>query len=122
VRLLVGAVDAQEFPDLESFVVSLAQYRDGDGWSISIQLPINVSSQDISLGQDTYAISTSDGITHYGGITSWSYSDGQIVLRLTEDAAAETALGEEVVLEFSGGREESEVVADGLAHILGPRI
>jgi hypothetical protein len=76
--LAVDRVVAQEDEELGVYSFNIGGFQSGAEWLISIQLPLNISEQDISLGQDIYAITPSTGATHYGEVLDGGLSLDQI--------------------------------------------
>ena len=87
----------------------------GDG--LSIQRALVTDEQDVALGMDTYCVCLSSGPAVYGGVEAWSAHDGEIRLRLSEEAASELGIPGE--LAFSAPREELAPVVHHLARLLG---
>ncbi|WP_437577609.1 Imm10 family immunity protein [Sorangium sp. So ce887] len=97
-----------EHPDINTFVVILAEHADGSGARLEIQKPLSSDEQDRRLGLDTYCLCTEEGATHYGGVMSWTLT--QSSLKILLDAKAAEALGVEggFVVDFA---PESRMVA-----------
>lgn len=89
-RFKALGVSALEMPDLNSFVIVLAEEPDGSGKRLEIQRALEFDEQDRELGQDTYCVCTDQGATYYGGITSWEVAGD--VLRIVLNTKAATAL------------------------------
>jgi hypothetical protein len=79
------AVSTMELPDLNSFVVVLAEGRDGRGRRLEIQRALAFDQQDRSLGQDTYCLCTEEGAAHYGGIIDWTLTGGELRVALDDE-------------------------------------
>jgi hypothetical protein len=117
--LAVDKVAAQEDEEVGVYSLSIGGLQFGAEWILSIQLPLNVSEQDISLGQDTYAITTSTGATHYGGVPGWGFwSDGSF-LDLDAEAAEMLGLESRVNLHVSGVENINSKIEAGSTRILG---
>jgi hypothetical protein len=85
--LVAGAAAATELPDLNVFAVTVAEHQDGSGWHLSFQVALTVTPQDVAAGLDSYVITSSDGVTFYGGIQRWASADGTLTFELDEAAA-----------------------------------
>lgn len=90
-RFKAIAVSATEMPDLDCFVVILAEHSDGKGARLEAQRAFSFDEQDHSLGQDTYCLCTEVGAVCYGGVVSWSLVEHELKIAL--DARAATVLG-----------------------------
>lgn len=62
-----------------------------------------VDNRGRAVAKETYALSTEDGATHYGGIVSWARVRGGLLLSLSDEAAAALSLSSEIELEMSEG-------------------
>lgn len=91
---------AQEFEDVDTFAVILAEEADGDGARLEIQVALVDYPQDEALGQDTYCLCTQTGATHYGGVTAWRVRDGRLTLWLDEHAADELGVDRDIAIEL----------------------
>lgn len=116
-RFRARAVAAMELPDLNTFAVVLAEEPDGSGLRLEIQKSLSPDEQDRQLGLDTYCLCTEDGVTHYGGVTSWSLTQGS--LRILLDAKAEEVFGVEggFVVDFPS--ESTAALQRGLKVVFG---
>jgi Immunity protein 10 len=90
-RFKAMAVCATEMPDLDCFVVILAERSDGSGARLEAQRAFLFDEQDQRLGQDTYCLCTEWGAVCYGGVVSWSIAENE--LKIILDARAATVLG-----------------------------
>jgi len=95
---IAGAVGIEELPDVNSFVVVLAEQADGSGARLELQRALSFNEQDRKLGMDTYCLCVTSGATHYGGVTSWSVRERRLELALTDDAAATLGTGPSIVV------------------------
>jgi hypothetical protein len=81
--------------DDEVVEAGFAQGADGSGFALMIQrADYEPDEQDVSLGMDTYCLTTGDGRTHYGGLLYAELDGDQLTLRLSPDAAAIIAITE----------------------------
>jgi hypothetical protein len=94
------AYAAEEFEDLNAFVVVLAERSDGAGARLEIQRALGYDSQDQTLGMDTYCLCNHLGMTHYGGVLSWRIRDGLLYLSLDQAAAAALVAKTEMSIEL----------------------
>jgi hypothetical protein len=117
--LTVDRAAAQEDEELGVYSLSLGGIQAGVEWLISIQLPLNISRQDISLGHDTYAITTSTGATHYGGVLGWGSWEGGFFLDLEDEAAESLDLESKVSFQVSRVGNINSKIEVGLTRILG---
>lgn len=109
---------AQEFEDLECFVVVLAEEPDGDGARLEIQRSLEDDPQDVALGLATYCLCTQQGATCYGGVTSWRVRDGCLTLHLDDRAADTLGLDHEIAIELQLTIATIEAVAAGIERAL----
>lgn len=120
--LVVNAMAVEEDEELGVYSVNLGGIRSGNEWLISIQLPLNISKQDISLGQDTYAITTSTGATHYDGVLGWGFWPGGVFLDLDDEAAKILGLASRINFQLPEAGESNSAIEAGLTRILGPHV
>lgn len=120
--LVVDAVAVEEDEELAVYSVNFGGARTDNEWLISIQLPLNISEQDISLGQDTYAITTSTGATHYDGVLRWGFWPGGVFLDLDEEAAKTLSLQGRVNFQLPKADNINSTIEVGLTRILGPHV
>jgi hypothetical protein len=118
--LVVDAVAAEEDEELGVYSVNFGGIQTGNKWLISIQLPLNISEQDISLGHDTYAITTSTGATHYDGVLRWGFWPGGVFLDLDGEAAETLGLESRVNFQLPEAGDINSTIEVGLTRILGP--
>ena len=109
---------AEEFEDLETFVVVLAEKPDGDGARLEIQRGLTVDPQDEALGMDTYCLCTQTGATHYGGVQSWRLSDDCLQIFLDDAAASKLGLDREVTIELRLADQAVQAVIAGIERAL----
>ena len=117
--LAVDKAAAQEDEELGVYSLSLGGAQAGVEWVISLQLPLDISEQDILLGQDGYAITTSTGATHYGGVLGWGFWSGGFFLELENEAAESLGLESKVSFRVPGAGDISSKIEAGLTRILG---
>lgn len=117
--LAVDKAAAQEDEELGVYSLSLGGAQAGVEWLISLQLPLDISEQDILLGQDTYAITTSTGATHYGGVLGWGFWPGGFFLDLENEAAESLGLESKVSFRVPRAGDISSKIEAGLTRILG---
>jgi immunity protein 10 of polymorphic toxin system len=117
--LTVDRAAAQEDEELGVYSLSLGGIQAGVEWLISIQLPLNISGQDISLGHDTYSITTSTGATHYCGVLGWGFWEGGFFLDLEDEAAESLDLESKVSFQVSRVGNINSKIEVGLTRILG---
>jgi hypothetical protein len=112
------AVNASEIPELDVFVVVLAEEPDGSGRRLELQRALEIDEQDRELGQDTYCVCTEDGACCYGGVASWSLVGDE--LRILLDARAATTLGvtDGFVIRLRADAEALHRVSLGLRRLL----
>jgi Immunity protein 10 len=120
--LEVNAVAAEEDEELGVYSVNFGGMQTGNQWLISIQLPLNISEQDIALGQDTYAITTSTGATHYDGVLGWGFWPGGVFLDLDDEAAKILGLASRINFQLPAAGESNSAIEAGLTRILGPHV
>jgi hypothetical protein len=118
--LEVNAVVAQEDEEFGVYSINLGGVLADAQWLISIQLPLNITEQDVSLGHNTYAITTSTGATHYGGVLGWGFWSGGIFLDLDDEAVTTLGLERRVSFQTSEAQETNSTIEAGLTRILGP--
>ena len=79
-----------------------------------------IDKQDSILGMDTYAISTQDGATVYGGVESATLNGTSLELQLTAETAAVLGLSESLVLRFEDPAQAESLGLDYAASVLLP--
>jgi hypothetical protein len=119
VILAVDRAAVQEGEELGVYSLSLGGIQAGVEWLISIQLPLEISEQDALLGQDTYAITTSTGATHYGGVLGWGFRSGGFFLDLENEAAESLGLENRIDFQVSGVKNINSKIEIGLTRIFG---
>jgi len=117
--LAVDKAAARENEELGVYSLSLGGTQAGVEWIISLQLPLDISEQDILLGQDTYAITTSTCATHYGGVLGWGFWPDGFFLDLENEAAESLGLESKVSFRVPGAGDISAKIEAGLTRILG---
>jgi Immunity protein 10 len=120
--LVVNVAAAEEDEERGVYSVNFGNSQTGDEWLISIQLPLNISEQDIALGQDTYAITTSSGATHYDGVLGWGFWPGGVFLDLDDEAARILGLSSRINFQLPEAGESNSAIESGLTRILGPHV
>ncbi len=113
------AGSAQEFEDLETFIVVLAETPDQDGARLEIQRRLAPDAQDEALGQDTYCLCTQTGANCYGGVLSWRIEDGWLRIVLDESAASDLGVDCDVAIELRLTPRAVDEVAAGIERALG---
>lgn len=113
------AVSAVELPDIETFVVVLAERRDGSGCRLEIQRALSFDEQDRKLGQDTYSLSTERGGTFYGGIASWTLTGDTLVIVLEKKAAQVLEVDGGFVIHFDAAVDVESALRIGMKRVLG---
>lgn len=109
-------ISATEVPELNAFVIVLAEHEDGEGMHLEIQQALSHDAQDKKLGMDTYCISTEEGATHYGGVESWMLTGGVLNVRL--DERARHALGTDgFIVDVNGDDEAQQALRDGMRRV-----
>jgi hypothetical protein len=116
-RFRAKVVAAAELPDLNTFAVVLAEDGDGSGLRLEIQKALSFDEQDRRLGLDTYCLCTEAGATYYGGVTSWTLTEGSLELRLDEKAAEVLGVEGGFVVNFAP--ERLPAIKEGVERILG---
>ena len=76
-------------------------FRSQDGRSLVVSRPDAIDDQDSLLGMDTYALSTQDGATFYGGVESAKLEETSLELRLRREAAAALGLSTNLLLRLA---------------------
>lgn len=97
-ELTARSVEAAEMAELESLVLSIAENQDGSGWKLIFMRPSRPTDQDLALNQATYAITSHEGVTVYGGVVDWSRSGATFRFVMTAEAASVLGLDEQFVL------------------------
>jgi hypothetical protein len=110
------AVAAEELRDINTFVVVLAENRDGSGARLELQRLLSLDEQDRRLAMDTYCLCTEDGATVYGGIKSWTLRSD--LLEIDLDVQATEALRVQGFA-ISFPAEDFPMLKEGLAKVLG---
>lgn len=115
---IAHVLSAEELTDLNTFAVVLAEAPDGTGHRLELQRSLSFDEQDRRSGQNTYCVSTEEGATHYGGVTSWALDADR--LELTLDAEAEAALGVNRGFLVELPRGSTAALEAGLARVFAP--
>ena len=76
-------------------------FRAEDGGALVVSRADAINGQDSLLGMDTYALSTQDGATVYGGVESAKLTETSLELRLRAEAAAALGLSRNLLLRFA---------------------
>jgi hypothetical protein len=92
---------------------------DNSEWFLSVQLSLEASEQDISLGHDTYAVTTSTGATHYNGIIGWGYWSYGVYMDFDDEAAGVLGLQNRINFHLPDKAEILSTVEAGLTRLLG---
>lgn len=107
------------FHEYDTFGVVFAENPDGSGFRLEFQLADSFDEQDRELGMDTYCTVTSDGATHYGGVSDWAISDLGLDIHLEADAAECLGLPSAVRLKVSLTGDKLAELRDAITRILG---
>ena len=118
-ELVVRKIEAQEMPDLNSYVVVLAERDDGSGARIELQRALEFDEQDIRLGMDTYSIGTESGATCYGGIESHALGGGELIIELDRKASETLGIGPKILCKLMVNADEVAALHAGLDRVLG---
>lgn len=114
------AASADVLADLNTFIVCLAEDHDGAGRRLELQRALSFDEQDRQHGMDTYCVCNESGTSHYGGVQTWTLTNG--VLTLDLDAAASEVLGTSgYEVELRVPQPEIDNVLMGLHRVLGSR-
>jgi hypothetical protein len=112
---MAASVDILE--DLNTFVVCLAEEQDGLGRRLELQRALSFDEQDRRHGMDTYCLSNESGASHYGGVQTWTLTNGLLTLDL--DPAASNTLGASgYEVELRVPQPEIDNVMTGLRRVL----
>src|SRR5262245_41342018 len=84
----------------QTFFVSLAEGVEGTGESITIAVLLQISQQDVDLGQDTYSVSNGWGQTVYGGINAFRIDSDRLTLYFSTKAAQRLAVRRTFVIDL----------------------
>jgi hypothetical protein len=114
----VTVVTVEENQD--AVVVGLAEQDSGDGACLIFQCsPTPLGTSDIATGLDTYCLLDQDGVVHYGGVTRAVLEPGRLTLTLTDEAAREFGVDDEInTVTLSIPPRETGCLAKGLRRIL----
>jgi hypothetical protein len=92
-------VTGEELPDLDSYVLGIADRDDGSGEVLILSVGLSpYDEQDRSLGMNTYCISTSDGATVYGGLISCVLRFDTLTLGFDAEAARTLGIPMDITL------------------------
>ncbi|MEU8747933.1 Imm10 family immunity protein [Streptomyces parvulus] len=104
--------------DADCYTVGMAENEDGDGSYLTIQCGVNdPDAQQRRLGWDTYCVMNETGGVIYGGIESASVTGRKVVLRFTDEAAAELTIARDCEYELHAD-VDVEKLRVGLRHVL----
>jgi immunity protein 10 of polymorphic toxin system len=118
VRFQARAVSATELPDLEVFVVVLAEEPSGGGARLELQRALSFDEQDEELGLNTYCLSTEQGATHYGGVVSWTLTSNSLEVVLNGSAGECLGAGKGFFVELEADPEALAALKQGLERVL----
>ena len=116
-RLTAGVVSVGDLEDLDSYAVSLAEHPDGTGWALIISRAYEFTDEDIAQGMGTYAISTHEGRTHYGGIKGWQRNGVEFEVDVDEATVEDLGLEERFSL-IVADDSTADTVEAGLQRVL----
>ena len=119
VKFKARAICAMEMPDLDCFIVILAERSDGSGARLELQRALSCDDQDRSLGQDTYCLCTEWGSVVYGGVESWRFIGSKVLEIILSATAAETlGVTSRYVIDLDASPEMLNTLKDGLHRVL----
>lgn len=118
IELTARRIEVDEMSDWDTYVLSLAENEDASGWQLIFSLPLHPGEQDVALGQATYAITTHEGITHYGGVQNWRREGNQFQFWLNKKASEALGLDDELSISVPN-RDNAELVENALGRIVG---
>jgi hypothetical protein len=114
----VRRVAAEEVPDLDSYVVGLAEHENGEGTALIFQVPLGpFDDQDRALKMDTYYISDAYGATVYGGLTRCMLRSDALILGFSAEAAETFAVPTDVVLPLRVDPKAVSILHEGLRRV-----
>lgn len=116
-RLTIHAVAAIWSEDGYSALV-LAEDPAGNGRHLEIQRALNSAGE--AVRDETYALVTDGGATHYGGIVGWKVEGAVLRVTLSSKAAEKLSLSEETEFAIEPGREHIDRVIHSLSWLLEP--
>lgn len=111
-------VSALELPDLNAFVVVLAEEPDGRGRRLELQRALEFDEQDRELGLDTYCLCTEQGATCYGGVASWGFFGNELRIVLEPDAATALHVNGGFEIEIHADDETRAQLKSGLQKVI----
>ncbi|MFZ5896846.1 MAG: Imm10 family immunity protein [Myxococcota bacterium] len=111
------AVAAEEFPQLNSFCVVLAETIYGGGSRLEIQRALSFNAADVERGMNTYCLCTDSGATYYGGVTGWQLDGNQLSLSLTTEAANTLGTGQNILIDVETSRDSLAALDAGLRRV-----
>jgi hypothetical protein len=115
-----SVVVAEEYKDLNSFIVGFCENKDGTGESLQLQRGLSFSDEDRRVKQDTSCIVLESGATKYGGVTAISLRDRSIEIRVNKRTA--TALGYACFrVEFDAREATVHALKKGLRRVFPPK-
>jgi hypothetical protein len=91
-------------------------FETDDGAALLLSLSDQVDEQDSLLGIDSYAISTADGATVYGGVESANLSGVDLSLHLSERASEALGLPRDPVLRLRDA-SEADAAREGFRRV-----
>src|SRR5689334_22254688 len=85
----VRRAEAQELPDLETFLVAVAEQEDGSGRALLFQngLTSTLDPQDVRLGMDTHCVCDEWQGTAYGAVAACDLTGTVLTITYTPEAA-----------------------------------
>ena len=79
---------AEEWQDLDTFIVALGENIDGSGQYFSIQAKMSdYDAQEVALGLDTYSLSNERGASIHGGVLEYRLTSDELVVEFDERTA-----------------------------------
>lgn len=114
VRFVARAVAALDLPDVNTFLIALADNAEEPTHMLELQKALEADEDDPD--SDTYCLVVDGDATHYGGITACELGERTLVLRLDDEATDVLGtVGFEI--EFDLDEEERGVLRDGLTRL-----
>jgi hypothetical protein len=86
-RLLATEVFVGQIEECQLFCIAFKGTCNEKPFEFYIQIADHFDEQDQALEMSTYSLSDSNGITCYGGLTSYNVVNGQLDMTLTNEAA-----------------------------------
>lgn len=110
-----GAVEVLE--DYNTFLVVLAESKDGKGARLEFQRSIEPDDDDIALGSGAYCLVTQMHASCYGGVKWWNVKKNVLNLLLTERTADTLGTTGRIAITMKLPQSDIDAIVAGLERV-----